>query len=346
MGPTVPEDPTRTNSSEPPPASARTKTLVWVVLLAVVGLGAWLLLRYSPRSAPAKTEAAARPDATAEQPDLPGARPLIRKTAEPNAAPWSGMHGPRGACLDGDGRVWVADFGTSRVFIFDPQGGFLGGWGGLGNSERRFAHPYGVAVNGQTVYVADTENSRVTAFSLAGDWRASSGGLYGPRGVAVAADGSVWVTDLGNRRLIHYDAALAHQESFGHSETGLDFKAPIGIVVGSNGLVYISDPDDHSLKVVDGKGSFKARWTIPTWGPNSEPYLANGPGDTLLATDPLSNAVIQLNRSGKETRRWTTDARNLPFSNPTGIAMNEKTQTVYVVNTASNAVTQIDLSKK
>jgi DNA-binding beta-propeller fold protein YncE len=36
----------------------------------------------------------------------------------------------------------------------------------------------------------------------------------------------------------------------------------------------------------------------------------------------------------------------VPFANPTGIAMNPKTQTVYVVNTGTNTVTQIDLSKK
>ena len=44
-------------------------------------------------------------------------------------------------------------------------------------------------------------------------------------------------------------------------------------------------------------------------GPNSEPYLINGPGNTLLATDPLKNAVILLDRTGKETRRWTTESR-------------------------------------
>ena len=203
-----------------------------------------------------------------------------------------------------------------------------------------------MAIGGDTVYVADTENSRVTAFSLAGDFKATSGGLYGPRGVAVAPDGSVWVTDLGNRRLMRYDAQLKHWDSFGRSEKGLDFRAPIGIAIAPDGVVYVSDPDDHSLKIVDPQGNPKGHWTIPTWGPNSSPYLINGPGNTLLATDPLKNAVILLDRSGKETRRWTTDSRNAPFANPTGIAMNPKTQTVYVVNTGTNTVTQIDLSKK
>jgi DNA-binding beta-propeller fold protein YncE len=184
----------------------------------------------------------------------PGAQTLIHKAAEPNQAP----HGTAAAArrpLDGEGRLWIADFGTSKLHVFDPDGGFLGGWGGNGNGERRFNHPYGVAIAGDTVYVADTENSRVTAFSLAGDFKATSGGLYGPRGIAVAPDGSIWVTDLGNRRLMRYDAQLKHWDSFGHSEKGLDFRAPIGIAVAPDGVVYVSDPDDHSLKIVDRRGT-------------------------------------------------------------------------------------------
>jgi sugar lactone lactonase YvrE len=349
MAPTEPGNPTPsddTGSSEPRAASSRTATRVWVALLVVIGLAAWALWKNLPHRAAPKPEPAAQPNATVEQPDLPGGGPLIRKSAEANQAPYSGLREPHGAALDGEGRLWVADFGSSKLHVFDPDGGFLGGWGGFGNTQRRFAHPYALAVTGDTVYVADTENSRVTAFSLQGDWKASSGGLYGPRGVAIAPDGLIWVTDMGNRRLMRYDPQLTHFDSFGKSEKGIDFHAPIGIAVGADGLVYVSDPDDHSLKVVDPQGNFKARWNIPTWGPNSEPYLVAGPGNTLIATDPLKNAVFMLDRSGKETRRWTTDARNMAFADPTGIAMNAKTQTAYVINTGTNTVTQIDLSTK
>jgi tripartite motif-containing protein 71 len=335
-------------SSEPRAASSRTTTVVWVVLIVVVAAAALLLWKFLPHPPASKAEpaAAAHPNATVEEADLPGSRPLIRKSAEPNQAPWTGLREPRGAALDDQGRLWVADFGTSRLHIFDPDGGELGGWGGFGNGQRRFSHPYDLAITGDTVYVADTENSRLTAFTLAGDWKASGGGFYGCRGVAVAPDGSIWATDLGNRRVIRYDAQLSKYDSFGKSEKGIDLKTPMGIAIAPDGMVYVTDPDDHSLKVLDAQGNFKARWSIPTWGPNSEPYIIDGPGNTLLATDPLKNAVIQLDRSGKETRRWTTDARNMAFSNPTGIAMNAKTQTVYVVNTGTNTVTRIDLSTK
>ena len=348
MTPTGPGNSTRSNDtgSSEPRASSRTTTLVWVVLVLVVALAVWALLRFLPHKTEAKPAEAARANPAVEQADLPGNQPLIRKSADSNQAPYSGLREPHGAALDGEGRLWVADFGTSKLHVFDPDGGSLGGWGGIGNGQRKFSHPYGVAIGGDTVYVADSENSPVTSFSLAGDWKASTGGLYGPRGIAVAPDGSVWVTDLGNRRLMRYDAQLGHGESLGKSEKGIDLRAPIGIAVAADGMVYVSDPDDHSLKAVDPQGNPKGRWTIPDWGPNSEPYLVPGSGNALLASDPLKNAVIQLDRSGKETRRWTTDARNAPFANPTGIALNPKTQTLYVVNTGTNTVTQIDLSKK
>ncbi len=348
MTPTGPGNSTRSDDtgSEPRAASSRTATLVWVVLLAVVVLGVWALLRFLPHKTEAKAAVAPATNAAVEQSDLPGNQTLVRKSAEPNQAPYSGLRQPHGAALDGEGRLWIADFGTEKLHVFDPEGGSLGGWGGHGNGQRKFSHPYAVAISGDTVYVADSENSRVTAFSLAGDFKATSGGLYGPRGVAVGPDGAVWVSDMGNRRLMRYDAGLTHWDSYGKSETGLDFRAPIGIAVAADGMVYVSDPDDHSLKAVDPQGKPKGRFTIPTWGPNSEPYLVAGPNNVLLATDPLKNAVLQLDRSGRETRRWTTDARNAPFADPTGIALNPRTQTLYVVNTGTNTVTQIDLSKK
>src|SRR5262249_43099512 len=140
-------------------ASSRTTTVVWVVLLVVIAVAAWLLWRFLPHAPASKAEtapASAQPNATVEEADLPGARPPTRKPAEPNRAPYPGPREPRGAALDEEGRLWVADFGTSRLHIFDPDGGDLGGWGGFGNGQRRFAHPYGLAITGDTVYVADT----------------------------------------------------------------------------------------------------------------------------------------------------------------------------------------------
>src|SRR5262245_56382064 len=107
-------------SSEPRAASSQTATLVWVILLVVVGVAAWALWKYLPHPSASKAEqTAARPNATVEESDVPG-RALIRKSAEPNRAPYSGLDQPRGASVDDEGRLWVADFGTSRLHVFDP----------------------------------------------------------------------------------------------------------------------------------------------------------------------------------------------------------------------------------
>ena len=142
-------------------------------------------------ASPAPAAAAATP---APAPDTP---PVIHETAEAGKAPWADLAEPRGAALDGRGRIWVSDFGHSRIAIFDLSGGYLGGWGGVkGNGKFQLQDPGDVAIHGGDVYVADTWNGRVQQFTTSGQFRETSvTELYGPRGVVVAPDGVVWIAD-------------------------------------------------------------------------------------------------------------------------------------------------------
>lgn len=73
---------------------------------------------------------------------------------------------PAGLDVDARGRLWVADAGMNRVLAFDPLGRLLlssNGGGGAG----AFRAPEDVAVaRDGTVYVADTANARVGAFTV------------------------------------------------------------------------------------------------------------------------------------------------------------------------------------
>src|SRR5450631_3750967 len=141
--------------------------------------------RQEPAGGTSAASAAAAPAAMPVPPaDAP---PVIRSSAEPGQPPWAGLAEPRGAALDQKGRLWVSDFGHSRVAIFDGSGGSLGGWGGVrGNGKFQMQDPADVAVHGDDVYVADTWNGRVQHLTTSGQFReTAAAGLYGPRGVAV-----------------------------------------------------------------------------------------------------------------------------------------------------------------
>jgi DNA-binding beta-propeller fold protein YncE len=286
---------------------------------------------------PAPTETAA-----------PERRPTILARAAPNQVPYSGLNGPRGATLDDKGRLWVANFGKSEIWIFDPAGGYLGGWGNRGLGDSQFKDPCAIAVRGDDVYVADTWNGRVALFSTSGQWKARApGDFYGPRGIAAAPDGKVWIADTGNQRLAVCEKNLSNRRFFGKRGSGPEeFQSPVGVAVGGDGSVYVADAENRRIQILDSEGHFKTRWKFSGWGPNTEPYLAVDADGSVYATDPAAGAVVLLNNKGSEVRRWTVDDAGKKFELPTGIALDSKGRTLYVVNTNGNTIVRLNLSKK
>ncbi len=278
----------------------------------------------------------------------PERRPTVLSKAEPDRPPFSGLHGPRDAAVDEKGRLWVMDFGNSTVQIFDGAGGSLGGWGSRGIGNYGLKDPCGIAVRGDDVYVADTWNGRIEQFSASGEWKARSpGDFYGPRGVAVSADGKVWVADTGNHRVVAFEKNLSSPRYFGKSGTGPgEFSSPIGIAIGPGGSVYVADTGNKRIQILDSEGNFKSQWKVSAWGENSEAYLEVDGDGTVYMTDPPANAVVEIGKNGNEARRWTADDGGKKFARPTGIALDPKNRILYIVNTDSSAISTIKLPRR
>ena len=174
----------------------------------------------------------AAPDAVLGQPDL---------TTNGKATTAQGMRGPAGVAVDGDGRLWVADTGNSRVLWFNMAAskasgaaadGVLGQPGftssGSATSAEGMEVPGGVAVDGSgRLWVADTLNNRVLRFDNAADKASGAAadgvlgqpgftsklaattaeGMWSPYGVAVDVNGRLWVADAANSRVLRFEAA-------------------------------------------------------------------------------------------------------------------------------------------
>lgn len=118
---------------------------------------------------------------------------------------------PQGLAVDDQGRVLVVDRGNShlQVFAFDGvQFTFLQ------IVTASFFEPVGIAVHGNLVFVADTGNNRIVelewndegSLGYLRQFTAPNDGYSGkflhPAGVAVAEDGTIWVADTGNFRVV------------------------------------------------------------------------------------------------------------------------------------------------
>jgi DNA-binding beta-propeller fold protein YncE len=133
---------------------------------------------------------------------------------------------PTAVAVSADGQTaWIADLGNHRVSVWGKTGPTT--WAnvttfgsGPGTGASQFNEPSRVAVapDEQTVWVADTQNDRVSVWTKTGATTWANVTTFGsvgtdasqfnlPMGVAVAPDGqTAWVADYGNDRVSVWEA--------------------------------------------------------------------------------------------------------------------------------------------
>ncbi len=117
---------------------------------------------------------------------------------------------PSGLATDRLNRVYVVDYGTCMVSIFNKAGGLIRTFGKKGNQRGMFNVPRGVAVDkNDRIFVLDSLNHRIQVFGQAGDWLYTFGSLgagpeefVGPQGISIDNENSLlFVADKGNKRI-------------------------------------------------------------------------------------------------------------------------------------------------
>ncbi|MBI2962910.1 MAG: TIGR03663 family protein [Deltaproteobacteria bacterium] len=121
---------------------------------------------------------------------------------------------PVGLAIDPQGKIlYVADTGNHRVQAFDLEGKLSHTWPVYGWQEF-YTEPY-LAWTPGTLWTTDSFNHRVNAYGALGKLQHSIGAAGGaaplgrPLGIAVAADGAVFVSDFTAGRVWVFDAPPA-----------------------------------------------------------------------------------------------------------------------------------------
>ena len=196
-----------------------------------------------------------------------------------------GFADPYGVVVDDKGNVIVADGGdNNRIVAIAPDGSrrvLAGGAEGFrdgAGAQAAFNTPSGLALDRQgNLYVADTGNHAIrkittdgTVSTLAGsgvagaaDGKGALAQFNGPVGVAVDAEGVVYVADTYNDRIrrIAPDgtvSTLAGGNLPGFVDgkgTAALFDTPTGIAVNKDGVVFVADARNQALRRVGAEGS-------------------------------------------------------------------------------------------
>ncbi|HJW13386.1 MAG TPA: NHL repeat-containing protein, partial [Thermoanaerobaculia bacterium] len=186
---------------------------------------------------------------------------------------------------------------------------------------------------------------RIQSFTIEGKWKAAARDLFGPRGITVAPDGTVWVTDTGNKRLVAYDGELKLLRTLGRLGKGPEeFSDPVGIAAGKDGSLYVADAGNQRIQILDSNGRFARQVPIADWKIGIEPHLDVDEDGTLYVSDPTRNVLLRIDASGAVKQLYTRDDAGQELSKPTGVAIDRKNHLLYVINSGNNKVSRFALT--
>jgi sugar lactone lactonase YvrE len=243
---------------------------------------------------------------------------------------------PRNIVVDGKGMAYISDLGNSIIRKVDLESGRVSTLAGtrprVGSADgtadlASFNQPFGLALDSKgNAYVAEWHNNLIrkvtpqgVVSTLAGragisgcvDGPGSAATFSNPADLAVDAAGNVFVADTGNHciRRISSDGAVTVLAGTpgnpgGYADgpgTAAQFNGPEGLVLASDGNLYVADTANNLIRVVrpdgtvstlagsgamalaDGTGS-EASFSHPCG-------ITEGPGGRLQVADTFNNAI-------------------------------------------------------
>ena len=219
-----------------------------------------------------------------------------------------------------------------------PQPTFVRTIGGPGHAT---IYPSGAEVDRSVTdgtlgayVVADTGNDHVKKYDANGNllWNVGGFGVKtspvqfnDPRDVGVDQNGSVYVADTGNVRIVKLSgsngAYITSWKGVGADKIG----SPMGVTVSLyDNHVYVADAGKKVVRVYDTTGNNGV--PLHTFGSNGACTLTNfrdvdaGPGGNIYIANYTKNNVVELDSSGGCVRVWGTKGPgNGQFMNPYGV---------------------------
>ncbi len=199
---------------------------------------------------------------------------------------------------------------------------------------------------------ANTE-AKLLPDRLVGTLGVEAGQFQGPRGIAVAPDGSLYVADTRNHRIQHLasDGKVLHVwGAYGSLDNGGPDAAPPGtfnepwdVAVGPDGSVYVADTWNHRIQKFTAEGKFVTMWGVfgndenpmMLWGPRAVAVDAEG---RVFVADTGNKRIVIYDADGHPLGQFGRGGAGVgEFAEPVGLAVDAQGN-VYVADTWNQRV--------
>jgi len=173
---------------------------------------------------------------------------------------------PHGVVSDGEGKVYIADWGGGMVHYFNFEKKKYSNF--YKTQLGTLSSPIGIALDGEDlVYVSDSALRRVFVFkdSFTGIKNSRVIGddsLVRPSGIAInKKDKVLYVVDTGGHRVDLFDLEGKKLSSFGANGPGEgEFNFPTHIALDKAGDVYVLDALNFRVQIFDKNGKFLSQF--------------------------------------------------------------------------------------
>lgn len=250
---------------------------------------------------------------------------------------------PAGIAVDGGGNLYVADYFNNRVLEFDTAltsdatADRVFGPPDFTSNDYSLYRPEAVAVDDDgNLFIADTSHNRVLEYdappltdtiadrifgqpdffsSTANYGGVSAASLKSPMGIAIDANGNLYIVDGANNRVLEYDTPLiadaVADRVFGQPDfmsstanyggvSAQSIAFPWGIAIGPGGHLYVVEQGNHRLLAYD-KPVADPALAITRMNPLE---VAAGGGNFVLTvegTNFTSGATVRWNGTDRPT---------------------------------------------
>ncbi|MGX7667343.1 T9SS type A sorting domain-containing protein [Flavobacterium pedocola] len=235
---------------------------------------------------------------------------------------------PAAMAIDPQDNLYVADWNNHKIRKVTPDGtvttyaGSTSGYQDGTVASAKFNGPTGLGLDtAGNLYVADYSNHRIRKIDTSGQVTTIAGnGAAGvadglginasfnnPALVAVASDGSLFVTDEGNNKIRKISitgdvSTFAGTGAVGATDgtaSSASFKNPTGICVAPNNTLYVSDYGNHKIRKIKSFG-YSIAPSLPD-GLSFNPVTGEISGTPTMPTPSAQYTVTASNADGVST---------------------------------------------